>query len=138
MPNTPLSADEIQSKTINWLRFPLAVAVVLIHISPKIDTQSINYSSLSSDDLYALFASLFSHVITYIAVPCFFLFSGFLFFFKVNRFTRELYFKKLRVRALTLLVPYLLWNLLPILSNTAIKSFLHSKWMEVLSFISNN
>lgn len=46
------------------------------------------------------------------AVPVFFMLSGFLFFYKVGDLTRDVYGKKVRRRAATLLVPYILWNIL--------------------------
>jgi hypothetical protein len=48
-------------------------------------------------------------------VPVFFVMSGFLLFFKVSTFDREIYQKKLRSRFQTLLIPYLLWNLLEVI-----------------------
>jgi hypothetical protein len=45
-------------------------------------------------------------------VPVFFVMSGYLFFFNVSTFDKEIYHKKLRSRFRTLLIPYLLWNLL--------------------------
>jgi hypothetical protein len=33
---------ELQSKTIDWLRFPLAIAVVFIHLNLVVDMQGID------------------------------------------------------------------------------------------------
>ena len=60
--------------------------------------------------------SAFNHgmmIFTELCVPMFFLLSGFLFFYNVpERPTMSLYFKKLRTRVTSLLVPYLIANVI--------------------------
>lgn len=117
MPNNT-SIDQLQSKTIDWLRFPLTIAVVFIHSfgDPKIiDMQSINYAQLSGMDIYNIIRVAISHVITHIAVPTFFLFSGFLFFLNMKKWDFSFYLDKMKNRFRTLVIPYFLWNLLAIL-----------------------
>jgi len=38
---------ELQSKTIDWLRFPLAIAVVFIHMNPVVNMQLIDYQNIT-------------------------------------------------------------------------------------------
>lgn len=54
---------------------------------------------------------LVSTVIAACAVPIFFFFSGYLFFFKIDNLSTEIYKKKLKSRIRTLLIPYLFWTL---------------------------
>jgi fucose 4-O-acetylase-like acetyltransferase len=99
-----MQTDELQSKTISFLRFPLIVCVAFIHV---------NYVNLNPD-LYALtgfrnVSHLISDQLAWVSVPTFFFISGFL-FFRQGEFNKGLYLDKLKKRARTLLVPYILWN----------------------------
>ncbi len=67
---------QLQSKLVNGLRFPLIVLVVFIHVLP-IKLNIIDEFSLSDRNLYLYISEIISHTIGKIAVPCFFLFSGF-------------------------------------------------------------
>jgi len=106
--------EEIQSRTIDWLRFPLIIGVVFIHMNPVVDVQNINYFALTAVDCYKLIVTFGSHVVSHIGVPCFFLFSGFLFFYKTKTWNHNVYLKKIKRRIKTLVVPYLLWNLIAV------------------------
>ena len=92
-------------KVISFLRFPLCVIVVLIHTAITIDN---NWLQIS-----------LSHVLSQVAVPSFFFFSGYLFFLNFNIFTFKGFVAKLRRRFYSLLIPYVLWISIWIL----IKSF---------------
>ncbi|MDR1895717.1 MAG: acyltransferase [Prevotellaceae bacterium] len=105
--------NELQSKTIDWLRFPLAIAVVFIHMNIVVDMQGIDYSSLSGHDIYTVSVALVSHVLANIAVPCFFMFSGFLFFYKTE-WNKKVYLNKIKSRTKTLIIPYVLWNIIAV------------------------
>ena len=55
--------DDLQSQTINWLRFPLAVAVVFVHsfgISSEYTLPSLNISFFSGMDFFNLTRVFFS------------------------------------------------------------------------------
>lgn len=71
---------------------------------------------MSFIDILNIISVAISHVCAYIAVPTFFLISGFLFFFNVkDNFSYKAYGTKLKRRIKSLLVPYLLWNLIALL-----------------------
>jgi surface polysaccharide O-acyltransferase-like enzyme len=103
--------EQLQSKVIAFLRFPLIVGVVFIHapLSPF----SINGDSLIHDSAPLLLGAetLISGILAQVAVPLFFFFSGYLFFYKVSAFSLKVYASKLKKRARTILLPYILWNL---------------------------
>lgn len=102
--------DELQSKTIAFLRFPLIVGVVLIHCYYKeLPIGGVKVPVMDEYPIYKLIADLFSQVLARTAVPLFFLISGYLFFYK-SSFSWPMYGSKLRKRAQTLLLPYLFWN----------------------------
>lgn len=111
-----ISPARLQSQVIDTLRFPLAIAVLFIHNSPK-TTNLIDFSHplLSSEGLFNTIVILVSHVLTNIAVPTFFIISGLLFFINIDRFDRQSYLKKIKSRTYTLFIPYILWNILPAL-----------------------
>ena len=116
MSTTTQDKSELQSLTINFLRFPLIMMVVFIHMSPKtINLIDAKYSLLSGHGISNIIRILFSHTITSIAVPTFFFISGFLFFSNFNDWSWNGYRKKIGSRIKTLLIPYLLWNLIPFL-----------------------
>lgn len=88
---------------ITALRFPLAVLVVFIHnsytyINPAGWASSVGYFG--------------SRLLPAVAVPLFFCISGYLFFLNTERFTPRVYLHKLHRRFYTLLIPFLVWNLI--------------------------
>lgn len=70
------------SGIIHLLRFPLALMVVFLHAEPNVI--GLDVSELNVENLWANIAGLImygiSHVIVQIAVPAFFMISGYLFF----------------------------------------------------------
>ncbi|BEG97931.1 acyltransferase [Bacteroides sedimenti] len=108
-----MTNDELQSKCIDFLRFPLIVGVVFIHAYGQVIT-------LQADGLhYPVFhyvREMISSVIGQTAVPLFFFISGFLFYYN-SILTTDDYKRKLKSRMRTLLIPYLFWNLLVLAFN---------------------
>ena len=114
-----ITNEQLQSKVISFLRFPLIVAVVFIHT--QIDTINgvkgeyvVAYPFGGQYPLYESTLYICAQIIARVAVPLFFIFSGFLFFYKSEEFTARIYAKKLKKRVHTLLIPYLFWNILVI------------------------
>ena len=105
-----LNELELQSKTIDWLRFPLAVLVIFIHMNPVADIQSVGYLILNLSSWYDIITTLVGTIAS-IAVPCFFMFSGYLFFNKLKEWNKTVYFSKVKIRLRTLVLPYILFNL---------------------------
>ena len=90
----------------------MTLAVVAIHCRGDI-AGAFDWGHLTAHDTYLLLKASCSQVFN-VAVPVFFFISGFLFFDGVDRLTRSVCLGKLRRRATSLLVPYILWNLLAI------------------------
>ncbi len=97
-------SKEIESKTIKWLRFWLSVAVVFVHV-PKTET----------DGFFYVIEFLVSDIISSVAVPMFLIISGYYYFHNVDIFSFQEYISKTKKRFKTLLVPYFLWCLMPII-----------------------
>ena len=103
--------DLLLSNTISYLRFPLIFAVLIIHTyitdQPSIGGQVLIPSgALPAFDTYEYIIRI---CIAELAVPVFFLISGFLFFYKVD-FNVDSYINKIKRRFKSLVVPYFLWN----------------------------
>ncbi len=98
-------------EVIDWLRFPLVLLVVYIHsVGDEIKYDSIDFSHLSSFDLYNLLKVGISNVLAHIAVPIFFFISGFLFFRNIKEWDYSIYILKLKKRIKSLFLPFILWN----------------------------
>ena len=107
------SGGGICSRTITLLRFPLAVFILLLHSSFEHELRDgVSIFEGWEAPLYHHIDFLFVQNVCNIAVPLFFLISGFLFFFKDDIFKYENYKNKLRKRVKSLLIPYLIWNVL--------------------------
>lgn len=96
--------SHIDSLRITLLRFPMIVLVVIIH---AYDIQVAGQATPFLDFI----RNLFSQGVARIAVPAFFLMSGYL-FFAATPLTAERYVSNLRTRLRTLFVPFVLWNLM--------------------------
>ncbi|MCM1521615.1 MAG: acyltransferase [Muribaculaceae bacterium] len=98
--------SQLFSKAFSLLRLPLALMVVAIHSRPF-------YSALTGDtwDTYSLQLDAVLAVLN-VAVPVFFFISGWLFFRNGATLTTSDWLSKLRRRSTTLLLPYIMGNLL--------------------------
>lgn len=98
------------SKVISLLRFPLSVAVVMLHtylINKPIG--GIVYVKEGQFLAFDYIEHIVRVEIANMAVPLFFFFSGFLFFCG-EAFTLDTFICKLKKRFHSLFVPYLFWN----------------------------
>lgn len=103
--------DRNTSQTITALRFPLIVAVVLLHtyiINRPIG--GVVYVRSGQFPLFDLFSFIYQSEIANFSVPLFFFISGYLFFIGFNRFEWGKFKTKWKKRIHTLLIPFLLWN----------------------------
>lgn len=107
-----MTYDELQSKSIDFLRFPLIVGVVFIHAySTTLKFQGVDLGTEAYLPVYNTLSEFCSQVVARIAVPLFFFISGFLFFYHTE-WSAGSYKYKLNRRVKTLLIPYLFWNFL--------------------------
>lgn len=107
----------LQSAVIDWLRLPMAVAVVYIHSFgvPEVDMARLHGDPWCMHSLYDFVRIALSNVAMGFAVPVFFMISGYLFFYKAGEWNARVYADKLRKRFRSLAVPYLLWILIYVL-----------------------
>ena len=108
--NIPSSTADAQSTIVSRLRFPLILLVVYVH-SFGIPAEDTNVPLLHSG-FYEMVRTLLSGMIAHSAVPTFFFISGFLMFYRVEGYSLQLYRTKMRNRFFSLLIPYIIWNLI--------------------------
>ena len=95
-------------RTIAYLapvKLLLILAVVMIHSNVSVPSSS--RGTLGGEIVSFLFSQTCA-----VAVPLFFIISGYLFFLGVKRFDEKVYKRKILNRLHTLLIPYLSWNLI--------------------------
>src|SRR5690554_590157 len=114
------------SHKLKALSFLLIVFVVFLH-SKNLEINIGSSSETISEGYNTYIQYVISDGITRIAVPLFFMISGFLFFFGVNSFSLNTYKTKIYKRIKTLLVPYLFWTTFTILFYYILQSFPFSK-----------
>ena len=106
------NSNELQSKVIDWLRFPLMVMVVMIHTSL---CRNVDYSlPITEMSVSAIVHYIFASGICFAAVPTFFFISGFLFFSGLKENTPpswNYYASKYKKRFKSLLIPFVIATL---------------------------
>jgi len=111
--------------TTKILRFPLIILVIYIHIIHE-DITQISISLIPNNVFHILY-SLISQNLGRIAVPCFFVFSGFLFFMKIKgNYSLDMYKEQISKRIKTLLIPYFIWNII-FVTTILLKNYLFTK-----------
>ena len=120
------SLDSRQSTLIRAMRFPLMVMVLYVHSLGFSDAVISN--DFSSWNCYHFFSEMISHNLGAIAVCWFYTFSGYLFFcsLKDGEFSSRWVATKWKKRLHSLLIPYLIWNLLPVVA-TLLKNLLFAR-----------
>lgn len=126
------------SQVITALRFPLIVLVLFVHSNFKGVSFAWDNALKASFSLpigninlsLGTFIDFISGSLAPLANPFFFFISGLL-FFHCKQFTRKVYINKLRHRLQSLLIPYILWNLLFLLI-IAIGSSLRPGWTAII------
>lgn len=83
--------------------------------SASLDLSALHADPWAGNSLFNGVRICLSHVLTHIAVPTFFVISGFLFFRKWQQWDTQLYLKKMKSRFRTLFIPYVCWNAIAIL-----------------------
>lgn len=117
--NSELGMDERQSTLIKAMRFPLIVLVVWSH-ALGFKREAITFD-LSDWNVYHFVSEMVSHHIGKLAVCWFFVFSGYFFFRNLEEgaFSWSWVASKWRTRIRSLLIPFVLWNLLVVVMTLA-------------------
>ena len=98
-----------QYDVINQLRLPLIVLVTFAHSYGGVAE---GYNLLTSGwDSYEVLKIVVSQTLVKVAMPTFFVMSGYLFFVNVTQWNAQTYWQEIKRRIKTLLIPYIIWNL---------------------------
>lgn len=91
------------------------LGIILIHTLSPVDKtvfETMTFCSLSGNEISQLFNTILRDFFSATCNPLFFLISGMLIFWKDEPLTCKSYLDKMKKRATSLLVPYVLWNLI--------------------------
>lgn len=111
--------NSLRSQSLDLLRFPLAVIIVMIHVfsANGITIQGIEYN-FDAFPAWKMVNDFIDGFFRGQSVPIYYFISGFVFFLGVE-FSKDVYVRKLKNRVKTLLIPYFIWNTLAILVQLA-------------------
>lgn len=99
-----------QYEIFTQLRLPLIILVTFAHSYGGVTE---GYSILGSGwDTYEVLKIVVSQTLVKVAMPMFFVMSGYLFFANVTKWSAHTYWHKIKRRIKSLLIPYIIWNLL--------------------------
>ena len=107
--------NQLTSRTINWLRIALVLLVLFVHVHPDHNPHWLTMDNLSGQPLgWVIFSFIctFINKFAFIAVPLFFAISGYLFFQKLDSWSWSVWEQKLRSRVRTLLIPFIIFNVI--------------------------
>jgi surface polysaccharide O-acyltransferase-like enzyme len=122
-----MSISKLDSRRIDVLRFPLIVGVVYIHAYEAGIRFAGGVASTVQDALFFDFVrNLLSQGVARVAVPAFFLISGYLFFLNW-RTGFDFFVPKMHARIRTLFVPFLFWNVFSLLLYFAVQNLPFAK-----------
>lgn len=111
--NSTVDWKDNLSKSIDLLRFPLAVWVLYAHMGPTmVNSFTADFPFFSWHGIYNFLGFFLSKAIGIVTVPTFFMISGYLFFANFKEWSWEGYKKKINSRFRTLILPYIVWNIL--------------------------
>lgn len=122
--------NDLQSKTISFLRFFLIIGVIFIHSRPDIYVFESMRLDVSQVPLFYYTTKIFSNILSRFSVPLFFFISGFLFFYNVN-FTKIIYLEKLRSRIKTIFIPYIIWVSFFLFYYMILQFFLQNSFLNI-------
>ena len=104
MTTTKINNEELESKVISFLRFPLIVGVVFIHAQFFVVPIDGNLIDIENFTISHEAMRILSPGICDLCVPLFFAISGFL-FFRNSIFNSNVYLYKIKNRIKTLVIP---------------------------------
>jgi surface polysaccharide O-acyltransferase-like enzyme len=110
-----MKLDKSSSERLNLLRFPLIVGVIFLHAKDAEVSLAGGVIGIAQSGWFSEFIrELISQEFARVAVPLFYLISGYLFFLGFE-WSLDNYKRKVFSRVNTLLIPYVFWNVLTLL-----------------------
>lgn len=100
--------ESLRRDSLDILRFPLAVVVVIVHV---FSSNHINGYQFSDSPIFESINTFVLAFLKGVSVPIYFFISGYVFFItKSEHFDISTYRNKIKNRIKTLLIPYIIWN----------------------------
>lgn len=115
--------EKKESNAINIAKFILIIGVVFIHLPLRFSRSTI----IGETPVYDFISSRF--FLMDVSLPALFLLSGYLFFYKFNAgqdYGMSDYYKKLKTRIDSIVIPYLFWNVFWLIYNYVKNAYLSS------------
>lgn len=116
-------ADQRLSEIVRALRFPLILIVVFIHVPLASSEGQVLPFGLPGNAYpwYQYISQMISFTIGDMAVPMFFLFSGYYMFNKMKTWGRKtIYVEETKKRWKTLIIPYIIWCVFALFANQSL------------------
>ena len=110
-----VSVPLLDSETIGFLRVPMALGVIFIHLGIRASGADVAWFDMEGKDVFRLVVCVVTNELSALAVPTFFVVAGYLFFVGCDLARGGLLSfcgVKIRKRFRSLVVPYLVFNLL--------------------------
>lgn len=100
----------LRTQSLDLLRFPLAVFVLIIHVFACGVSLGGDAVDVNSVPILSKCSVIIAGFLGRQSVPVYYFISGFVFFHGINRLDKENYLHKMKNRSKTLLIPYIIWN----------------------------
>lgn len=114
-----ISKEQIISFALDYLRFPLALIVILVHVlnidDVGVDVSGCNVGMIEHGSIFDSVRYIINVFIRGISVPIYLFISGYVFFRGLNEYTLKTYKNKISNRIHSLLIPYFIWNSIELL-----------------------
>ena len=126
--------QSILSRTVSWLRFPLIVGVIFLHVRISGGGSEVAQHALDHLPVAQFLCHKLVRGFANVSVPLFFFFAGYFYFYKTQNFGVPVYLKKVRSRVRSLAVPFLVWSALALILIRTLLSFhllnLEPRWTQ--------
>lgn len=107
--------QNLRSQSLDLLRFPLAIIIVIVHTFSQNLTLHGTVYSLNNMPFLTIINNIIDIFFRGQSVPIYYFISGYVFFLG-GEFTFNKYKEKLKNRSKTILIPYFAWNIISVLS----------------------
>ena len=107
------NSPRLYSQALNLLRFPLAIIIVIDHTFLNTHVVSRVIGQLDNWGIFLAVRSFIRSFLLGQSVPIYFFIAGYVFFLNI-KLTGDIYLRKMSNRFKSLVIPYILWNMLAI------------------------
>lgn len=124
-----------RNKKIDCLRFFFVILVVMFHMNGR--ALICNESSIQDFYIFNVLNYIFTTVPPIVSIPGLFAISGYLFFANVTEWNFSVYKSKIQHRVYSLLIPFVIWNLMKFITS-AIISYHNGGMNGIVQMVNDN